>query len=293
MNTQGYLIFAYNNQYIDYGTIALCNAFLIKRNCKINNVALVTSSWTLDYLYTKYSKKLLKTAWDEIIINDISDVDVSDRKFLDTRYSNFTTKYFNTNRSNAYNLSPFNETILLDADYLILDNTMDLVWNNEEPFMCNNKIIDLNHKQHTNGFSKRLNSMGIPLYWATVVYFKKEELSTIIFDNISYIKENYNFYKQLYNFTPSPFFRNDYSISIAIHIINKFVENSIKPLPIDYITISQDVDEIHDFIDGNLIITSEEEQGQFKMHRVLNNIHIMNKRAIIRNSKKIIDWALS
>ena len=52
--SQGYLIYAYNNSNIDYGTIALCNSLLIKKNCKVNNVALVTSSWTIKYLEKLY-----------------------------------------------------------------------------------------------------------------------------------------------------------------------------------------------------------------------------------------------
>jgi hypothetical protein len=69
--------------------------------------------------------------------------------------------------------------------------------------------------------------------------------------------------------------------------------DNIKSLPVDYIRVSHEYDEIHDFVDGNLIISSEHEQGQFKMHRVLNNIHLLNKLAIVRNSKKIINYALS
>lgn len=288
-------MYAYNNLHIDYGTIALCNAFLIKRNCKINSVALVTSSWTLDYLYTKYSKKFLNAAWDEIIIKDLPDIDnIAERRFSDTRYTKFSGKYFNTNRSSAYDFSPFDETILLDADYLMLDNTMDHVWNSDEDFMCNNKIVGLDHKPHPPGFEKRLSDMSVPMYWATAVYFQKTDKSKIIFDHITFVKENYNFYRQLYNFTPNVFFRNDYSISIGIHLVNKCIEiGNISSLPVDYIKVSQEFDEIHDFVDGNLIITSEQEQGKFLLHRVLNNVHIMNKPAIVRNSKKIIDYAIS
>ena len=292
--SQGYLIYAYNNSNIDYGTIAVCNSLLIKKNCNVSKVALVTSSWTVKYLETLYSKRFLKTVWDKIIIDDIDPNLADERRFMDTRYTQFHGKYYNTNRASAYDLSPFDETILLDADYLMLDNTMDLVWNNYEDFMCNNRIVDLNHSTDNKGFELRLNDMSVPLYWATAVYFQKTEKAKAIFDQITFVKENYEFYRQLYNFKPSAFFRNDFSISIAIHIVNKFMEyDGIKPLPVDFIRISHEYDEMHDFVNGNPIITSEKEQGGFKLHRVMNNVHLMNKSAIVRNSKKIIDYALS
>lgn len=292
--SRGYLIYAYNNSNIDYGTIALCNSLLIKKNCKVNNVALVTSSWTIKYLEKLYTKRFIKKVWDHIIIRDIDTTNADERRFMDTRYTKFHSKYFNSNRASAYDFSPFDETILLDADYLMLDNSMDFAWNSYEDFMCNNRTIDLNHTTDTRGFEERFNDMSIPLYWATAVYFQKTEKAKVIFDQITFVKENYEYYRQLYNFIPSAFFRNDFSISIAIHIVNKFTEyDGVKPLPVDFIRVSHEFDEMHDFINGHAIMTSEKEQGRFRIHRVMNNVHLMNKSAIVRNSKKIIDYALS
>ena len=189
--SQGYLIYAYNNSNIDYGTIALCNSLLIKKNCKVNNVALVTSSWTIKYLEKLYTKRFIKKVWDHIIIRDIDTTNADERRFMDTRYTKFHSKYFNSNRASAYDFSPFDETILLDADYLMLDNSMDFAWNSYEDFMCNNRTIDLNHTTDTRGFEERFNDMSIPLYWATAVYFQKTEKAKVIFDQITFVKENY------------------------------------------------------------------------------------------------------
>jgi len=289
--SRGYLIFAYNNETIDYGTMALCNSLLIKKHCKEHAVALVTSDWTLDFLKSKYNKSLINYAFDEIIISGLYEHDADDRKYFDTRYSKFNAKYYNSNRYGAYQFSPFDETILLDADYLILDNSLDLVWGNEEDFLCNKRVIDLDHKNN-NGFDSRFNDMSIPLYWATAVYFRKTEKSKAIFDHVRFVKDNYDFYRYLYNFNSSGFFRNDYAMSISIHLVNRFMEyDSVKPLPVDYIRVSTEFDEMHDFDNGNPIITTEKEPGQFILHRVMNNVHIMNKLSILRNSEKIITYA--
>lgn len=292
ISKKGFLIYCYDNGAINYGIIALCNALLIKKHCVTNNVALVTNSSTLENLSKKYNKSLINYAFDNVICNESKDDITGDRRFFDTRYSNIVGKYINGNRHTAYDLSPFDETILIDADYLILDSTTDLVWDINEDFLCNSITKDLDNRYHTIDTGSRLNDMGVPLYWATMVYFKKTTFSKILFDHISYIKENYEFYKCLYNFESSPFFRNDYAFSISLHILNGFYEtNNVKSFPVDYIKISNEFDVMHDFINGTALITSEPEQGKFNLHKISNNVHVMNKQNIVRNSEKIIDYA--
>lgn len=294
MSSKGYLIFAYNNDKIDYGSLALANALLIKKHCKINNVALITSDWTIDWLRDRYGTDLLDRAFDHVIHENIGSHTVADRRYNDTRYAKFYAKYYNTNRSESYDASPFDETLLLDADYFMLDGTMDLVWENQEDFLCNKNLINLDHTFNDNGFDGRFNDMSIPLYWATAVYFRKTPKSKVIFDQIRFIKENYEFYQYLYNFQPNGFFRNDYALSISIHQVNKLMEyDSVKPLPVDHILLSNEFDEIHDFKDGSFYLTSELNHGQFRLHRIDRNIHVMNKLAAERNCGKIIAYATS
>jgi len=291
---RGYVMYAHNNSSIDYGTLAVCNALLIKKHLKHNTVALISDNDTVKYITQQHGDAVMQAAFDRIILDTVFVENSETRKFHDTRYTSFTDAYTNTNRPNVYNLSPFNETILIDSDYLMLDNTMDLVWDSVEDFMCNHKTRDLDNKINNFGFDNRFNEMSIPLYWATAVYFKKSEKSQLIFRLMNYIKENYAYYRYLYRFNHSGYFRNDYALSIAIHLTNNLMEySSIKSLPVDHILFSMENDEMHDFIDGHCLITSEQQQGDFHLHRAMSNTHIMNKRAIIRNSDKIIKYATS
>lgn len=294
MTSKGYLVFAYNNSHIDYGSLALTNSCLLKKKCKINDVALVTSEWTVDHLIRTYGQRLFDYAFQHVTISNIGEHTVSNRRYQDTRYTRFNAKYYNTNRSDSYDVTPFEQTMLLDADYFILDNTMDLVWDNQEDFLCNKRIVNLDHSYNDTGFDTRFNDMSIPLYWATAVYFKKTPKSKTIFDQIRFIKENYEFYQYLYNFEPNGFFRNDYALSISIHQVNKLMEyDSVKPLPVDHILLSTEFDELHYFKDGALFITSELHHGQFKLHKIERNVHIMNKLAARRLSDQIIAYATS
>ena len=288
----GFLIFAYDNDAIDYGTLALCNALLIKKHCTVNNVAVVTSSATFQSLILQHGEPLIRTAFDTVIINEIDTDGSNYRTFSDTRYKNFTVKYHNSNRTSAYELSPFDETLLLDADYLILDNSTDLIWGTIEPILCNNTTVNLDHIKNYGTSNGKLNQMGIPLYWATAVYFKKTIDAQLMFAQMQFIKENYYYYTKLYGFNPNVFFRNDYAISIALHIMSGFIEpHTVKPLPVDYILVSEDTDEFHMFYNGTAIITTEHGQGNIIAHSVQSNVHMMNKLAVIRQKDSIIKYA--
>lgn len=290
---RGFVIFAHNNPSLDYGTMALCNALLIKKNLNENCVALIADLGTIEHLENSFSADIMRRAFDRIIINEVSQEKSGTRRFQDTRYATFTDAYLNTDRANVYDMSPFDETLMIDADYLMLDNTMDSVWGHADDFLCNRKTIDLDHQANNFGFDNRFNEMSIPLYWATAVYFRRTDKSKLIFELMNFIKENYAYYKYLYNFNHSGYFRNDYALSIAIHISNNLMEyGSIGTLPVDHILFSMENDQIHEFKHGNAIITSEPVQGEFYVHSVSRNVHIMNKRALLRNTDEMIAYAI-
>lgn len=291
MGTRGFLIFCYNNHAVDYGTIALCNAMLIKKNCRINDVTIVTDQETVDHIESIHGRAMMDMAFNTILLRD-GGSPTGDRRYFDTRYSSKLGGYINANRSLAYDLSPYNETILLDSDYLILDDTTDTVWGINEEFLCNRRTTDLDHQVDSLDVGSRIDDMGIHLYWATMVYFRKTDFSRLVFEMMSFVRDNYEFYRCLYNFESGSYFRNDFALSIALHVLNGFQEmDVVKPFPMDRITVSQDRDEMHDFSKGIALVTSEPEQGRFHLHNVVRNTHFMNKQTIIRNSEKILRYA--
>jgi len=289
--SSGYLVHAYNNSEIDYGSMALCCCLLIKKHLQNNRTAIATSQDTINWLINHHSQTIVDRAFDHVIITDI-ERNVADRKFYDTMYTNYQAPYYNTNRSDSYNLTPFNETVLIDADYLVLDNSLDCVWNSAEEILVNKSVKDLNHSENLGGFDKRFNDMSIPLYWATLMYFKKTVRSKCLFDLIQFIKANYQYYEKLYQFRSSGYFRNDYALSIAIHMINGQVEiNAVKSLPYPHLIAATEYDDMIDFNNGNAFFVSERAQGDFKFHKVSSNIHVMNKRSIGRMIPRIINYA--
>lgn len=291
--TRGYCIHAYNNMEIDYGTMALCASLLIKKNCSINSVTLITVTDTINELERQHGKELVNKAFDHIIVVDI-DRNVPTRRYFDTRYTVKTQPYYNSNRIDTFKLSPYDETILLDGDYLVLDNSFDLVWGCQEDFLANKAVTDLRHRSNLAGFDLRFNDMSIPLYWATSVYFRKTARAQTVFQLMNFIKNNYQFYQDLYKFNPSGYYRNDYALSIAIHMMSGQIEfESIKPFPVSSIMFSTEYDDFIDFKNNCAYFISEDKESDFALHKIYTNVHVMNKWSIGRNAGKIISYATS
>lgn len=283
---KGFLLIAFITPQIDYIKMAYCCALSIKSHLENNHVSLITDKSSYNWL-----KKSLPNykIFDNIIIEPTPPQD-NIRTFYDSPWSKFQSQFQNQNRSTAYELSPYEETILLDVDYLIMSNQLDLVWENKEDLLINKSAVNLrNEKFHKKNI--RLSDDGIPMYWATLIYFKKCEMVKIFFDLTIFIRDNYSFYKYLYNF-PGNLYRNDYIFSMAMHIMNGFNETDINSFPIKSITTMDQVDDIVEVNkDSILFLSNDTKQNWINTLVNLKNtdVHILNKRAFIRHSDKLIE----
>jgi hypothetical protein len=289
--SRGYLMFAHNNPQVDYCLMALCNALMIQANSAVKNVALVTDEGSLTWLKQSQGEELVNRAFSDIILHDAPPPSTQKRRFNDTQYSNYDLPWHNASRASAYEVSPYHETILLDTDYLIMDSTLDQVWGSESDLRMNRKAITLNHDP-VNEAESRLEPFGIPMYWATCVYFRKSEFAKTLFDMVDVVRENYDYYQYLYKF-PGRLFRNDYAFSIAAHILGGWVEDQIETLPSDTLLSSYDCDDLLDVPGKNelvFLVQDGREHWKYRTTRITNiSTHVMNKFALIRNAAKIIE----
>lgn len=293
--SRGFLMFAHNNEQMDYGQIAICNALMIKSNLRENQVAFVTDEFTLSYLKGTFGEALLNRAFDHIIVEPwerVNDNKVSVRRFQDTLSTSHTLPWFNATRRNAYDLTPFEETVLIDCDYLVADRTLDLVWGSPNPIMINKEARTLEHKLPPEP-ERFVDPYGIPLYWATCVYFRKSDEAKLLFDLVNHVRENYDFYQFVYNFKGT-LYRNDYAFSVAVHMLNGFwAQDGIPSLPQSTILTSFDCDELHDIPAKNeflFYVNDTTDRWRFTLSRIKGvNIHVMNKFSIIRHAPKIIE----
>ena len=139
--SKGVVIFAFNNELIDYEKIANLNAAMIKYNMDVP-VHIIT-----DQILAAPGKRHYKD-YNQIL------------------------SFNNSLRWNAFSLSPFDETLVLDADYLIMNNRLNAIWGSRNELMLNTDIVPLFKDEFIE--NERLHDFGIKMAWATAIYFKKQ-----------------------------------------------------------------------------------------------------------------------
>jgi len=287
--THGVLMYAHNNPEIDYFKIACANALMVQDNLKVP-VTLVTDKGTYDYSESVLGKEFIDKCFEQVIIADRNYTFVNPRNFSDTSYSVKNLQFYNCNHWAAYELSPYDETLFIDADYLIMSSALNACWGSDSEVMINHKIISPFGDEH----SKYIDEFGIKLYWATVIYFRKSDFAKFLFDLVREIQDHYGFYKDLYCFS-SGMFRNDNAFSIAIHMLNGFSEDTtiIGQLPISALLMAWDTGDIQSVNSKNDITIYSEKHGvngEYLLTRLKNtDVHIMNKWAINRHSQRLIE----
>ena len=93
-------------------------------------------------------------------------------------------------------------------------------------------------------FIQRRWSM-IPMVWATVLLFKKNDKVRKIFDTVKYIKKNYSYFTEMYRIY-SKNLRNDYLFAMALQQINGFVGYEKMPFALPTLPPDCEVVEIND-----------------------------------------------
>ena len=293
-NSRGILMFAHNNSEIDYFRLAVVNALLIQKNMGIKDITVVTDSHSLEQGIKTLGKDLVDRAINNIIITQ-KDKEFKNRNlrtYKDTSHTAKVLSFYNANRCDAYDISPYDETILIDVDYLILSDTLNHCWGHNNELMMNWKFQDVMYERVDPTLS-RLHSMGITMYWATVVYFRKTDYCESFFNIVKHVRNNPQFYKDLYKWQGT-LYRNDFSFSIAAHMMSGFVDKGIPQLPTTLYK-SFDTDDIHSAKDNKTIILYLEKPrapGDFLLTSWSNvDIHIMNKWAINRISDSLLEYA--
>lgn len=291
-NDRGIIMFAHNNAEIDYFKLAVLNSLLIQRHLGISNITVVTDPHSYDHGVKTLGKKLVKQAINNLIVveKDKEFKLANTRIYKDTSHTAKPLSFYNVNRCDAYDLSPYEETILLDVDYLILGDTLNQCWGHNEELMMNWKFQDIMYERKDPTLN-RLNDFGITMYWATVVYFRKTPFVESFFNCVKHVKENTQYYRDLYKWNGT-LYRNDYSFSIAAHMMSGLQDKGISQLPTTlYKTF--DTDDVHSAVDDHTLIMYLEKPrspGDFMLTKWSSvDLHVMNKWAINRISEEMLD----
>lgn len=198
--TQGVVILAFNNTAIDYVAQAAWSAHRIHRHLDLP-VTLITNADVTDSVFDK-------------IINVESRLP-TDRWFGDYQQ---TMPWYNANRADVYNLSPYDQTLILDSDYIVASDQLRTLFASGQDFLCHGRAVDAvdpDRSQHKNRFGK----FNMPMKWATVIYYQRSDFAAGVFAMVDMIHSHWTHYRNVYGIS-NPTFRNDFAVSIAVHTVN-------------------------------------------------------------------------
>jgi hypothetical protein len=282
---KGILIFAHNSREVDYILTAVVAATLAKKYLNVP-VSLVTDETTLDWAKTSEIYSKVNATFDKIILVEKPMSD-NVRVLNDGALSSKLVPFVNANRADAYSLTPYDRTLLIDSDFLIFSNNLSNYWDIDSSLLISPAMNDI-RGDRIGILDKWVSDEGIPLLWATTVMFTKNTESKLFFDLVSHIKQNYNTYSLIYRFNPKTF-RNDIAFSIAKHMLDGFETTSAGLPPI---LTSLDTDIVYSITPDSVKILVEDPKNQGSKticNIVSRDIHIMNKEAIVRAASALLE----
>lgn len=199
---KGVLLFAFNTDDVDY--------------IKMAHITAQRVNYFLDLPCTLITDSETNYKFDQIIYLD-RDKTNSKRQKL----------WFNKGRYNAYALSPYDETIILDVDYVVNSNNLIKVFDFYDDFCIHNACSYL---MYPNAEEEKLGHSSFNTLWATVLFFKKNSRVKLLFDTVKMVQENYQHYVNLHGMW-SDTFRNDHAFAISNRIINGHLEDKGNYIP--------------------------------------------------------------
>jgi hypothetical protein len=207
ISKRGVLLFAFNIEHVNYYEMAVATAKRVNHFLNLP-VTLVTNSQSLpkDHHYN----------FDNVIIAPEDKTNKKGKKL-----------WLNKGRYRAYDFTPYDETILLDTDYLINSDRLTQLFDLYDDFMCAYNVSFLMSDADE---QEVISTYSFPTMWATVLIFRKTPRVKQIFECLEMVQKNYSHYSSLYHFQEG-LFRNDYAITIALRIVNGNTVNKKDYIP--------------------------------------------------------------
>jgi hypothetical protein len=241
--TTGAVIFARNNEHIDYVAMAQWSAKNIERHLGIPT-HIITDSAPSDN--TRHFTDVGQVTWH------------------------------NLNRMDAYHLSPWDRTLVLDADYVVASNQLTSVLDCDADFLAHRWAYDVTGCNDFTGLNW-FGEVGMPMWWATVMVFNKSKSAELIFDAMAMIRDHWTHYRNIYKNSVATY-RNDHALSIALGIVNGHtLDHASIPWQLASLTPNHDLTQLEqdryrvDFVNT---------EGQARWIELRQDFHAMGKRQL-------------
>lgn len=215
--SKGILLFAFNIENVNYYEMAVATAKRINHFLNLP-VTLITNEQSLP--------EIAHYTFDNVII---APEDSTNKKGKNI--------WLNKGRYRAYELTPYDETILLDTDYLVNSNRLIQLFDLYDDFMCAKTVSFLMSDKDE---QEIISQYSFTTLWATVMIFRKTPRVKQIFECLEIVQKNYVHYASLYHFA-SGMYRNDYAITIALRIVNGHANDNKDYIPWNLIHLGKEI----------------------------------------------------
>jgi len=275
--TQGVLVFARNNNQVDYVKQAY---YLAKRINHYLQLPVTVATDSANYLKSAFTD--WETVFDKIIELDPRTKSCI-RRYQDGTLSSKQLEFKNDSRSLAYDISPYDDTLLVDTDFIISNSVLKNCFSQGKDFLIYKDAYDLANFRDYSEFDY-VSDTSVDFYWATVVFFRKTEPNKIFFELLKHIQEDWDHYNSIFQIN-SRLFRNDHAFSIAIHIMNGYQQGDFAGKLPGKLFYTVDRDILLEIDNDNFLVLVEKENrlGEYTATRFKgHNLHVMNKFSLSR-----------
>ena len=281
---RGGLIFAHNSRDVDYSLLAIISGGLAKKHLNIP-VTLVTDKSTIEWMKESNTWDKANSVFENVI--EIERPVISNSRRLSDGNESKNVPFINASRASAWDVTPYEQTLLLDSDFLVFSDALNNYWDVDSSVKISKAMNDI-RGDRVGFLDQRVSDTGIHMFWATNVMFVKNEESKVFFDLVKSVRDNYVEYGDIYRFETLQY-RNDISFSVVKHILDGFTTNVSDSLP-SLLTVC-DRDMLVDIDGDNLLFLVMDPLNfdTFAACSIKNtDVHVMNKQSIVRNKDKLL-----
>jgi hypothetical protein len=173
--TKGYVVLAQNTDTIDYVRQAYALALSLKLSQKsVSNISIITDDIVPEE-YKSVFENIIPIPWGDAAVN-----------------SRFKVE----NRWKIYHASPYDQTVVLDTDMLVLDD-LSSFWNTFEYYdvYYTGKVSDYRNKTVTSDYyRKAFTANQLPNLYSGLHYFKKGEFAKEFYSWVEVITNNWEMF---------------------------------------------------------------------------------------------------
>jgi len=258
--TKGAILFAFNSPKVNYYNMAVATAKRINHFLNLP-VTLITNTESIPTLPTY--------TFDNIVITNADKNNIREHNI-----------WINKGRYQAYECSPYDETLLLDTDYMVNSNKLLHTFNLYDDFCCHDTTSYL---MQPGVAQEVLSAYSFKTLWATVVTFKKSTRAKQIFECLEMVQKNYDHYCNIHSFVGGVY-RNDYALTLALRIANGHSDNNRDIIPWNLVHVGKNTsiykNNNNEFNTEYTVMYDNWQRGKIRKEYITikdMDFHVMNK----------------